>query len=405
MSMPLEGIRAVEWAQAANGPMIGVQLGWMGAEIIKVEDKVKGDMTRGQATMGGLTMALPGGLNLSHEECNRNKRSITVDLKQDKGKEILYRLIEKADIFYTNFSKSVGTRLKIDYKTLSKYNPKLIYCTNSGFGSKGPDKDKRCFDPLGQARSGLMASYGDPNGDPSLMVGFPGDILGATMGTYAILAALVARERLGIGQEVDTSILSSCMWLNQSNLAVALWQGRTRHKWSRFSSNNPLTNHYKCKDGKWLEMCEVQSDRFWHEFCQVMGLEDMENDPRFSDFLKRAENRIEAVKLLDKAFTARTRDEWLKHFEEKGAKFAYTPLHEFLDVDNDPQVKANDFIIDYEHPVLGKLKMQNFPVQFSKTPAKVRSAAPEFGQHTEEILLEYGYSWEDIAAMKEKAVV
>ena len=250
-----------------------------------------------------------------------------------------------------------------------------------------------------------MAAFGEPDLEPSLIIGYACDILGATIGTYGILAALVAREQLGIGQEIDTSILNSCMWLNHMNLSVALWQGRNRRKWSRYTSSNPLTNHYKCKDGKWLEICEPQSDRFWQEFCQTLGIEEMEHDPRFADFQKRAENREATVRALDDVFATRTREKWLKLFEEREVRFAYTPLHKHLDVANDPQVIANDYLIGYEHPVLGKVKLVNFPVQFSKTPAQVRSAAPEFGQHTEEILLEFGHSWEEITELKNQEVV
>ncbi|MFC1920525.1 CaiB/BaiF CoA transferase family protein [Chloroflexota bacterium] len=405
MSTPLEGLRAIEWAQAANGPMIGVQLGWMGADVIKIEERGRGDMTRGQTSIGGVDMALPQGRSLAVEDASRNKRSITLDLSKEKGKEILYNLIGKSDIFFTNYLASTAVKLGIDYKALSKYNPQLIYCNNSGFGSKGPDKDKRCFDPLGQARSGLMSAFGEPDRDPSLIVGYACDILGATIATYGILAALVARERLGIGQEIDTSILNSGMWLNQSNLSAALMQGRDRRKWSRFTTNNPLTNHYKCKDGKWLELSEVQSDRFWHEFCQVLEIEDLESDPRFASSQKRKENSTDAVYVLDDAFAKKTREEWIKIFEEKGARFAYAPLHEFHDVITDPQVLANDYIIDYDHPALGKVKLLNFPVQFSETPACVKSPAPEHGQHTEEVLLENGYSWEEITELKNEEII
>ncbi len=405
MSMPLEGIRVIEWAQAGNGPIMGVQLGWLGADVIKVEDKTRGDMTRGWGVIGGVSMEMTAGRNLAHEHTNRNKRSITIDLKKAKGKEILYHMVEKSDVFFTNFRKSTAAKLGVDYKTLSRYNPKLIYCTNGGFGPKGPDSDKRAFDPLGQARSGLMAAFGEPDADPSLIIGFPMDILGATIGAYGIVTALLVRERFGIGQEVDSSLLTSAMWLNQNNLEAALWLGRTRKKWSRYKGNNPLTNHYKCKDGKWIEICEVQSERFWHEFCQVMGIAELEHDPRFADVQKRSENAVEGVRILDKAFAAKTREEWLKLFDKHKVGFAHSPLNEFADIATDPQVLANDYILDYEHPVVGKVKLVNFPVQFSQTPTAVRREAPECGQHTEEILLEFGYSWEEITELKDEEVV
>ncbi|MFC1819849.1 CaiB/BaiF CoA transferase family protein [Thermodesulfobacteriota bacterium] len=406
MTAPLEGVRAIEWATLANGPMIGVQLGWMGADVIKVEERGVDDMSRGVATSGGIDMKMRTGINLMHEDANRNKRSMTLDLKKEKGKEILYKMVEQSDVFYTNYYKATAVRLGLDFKTLSQYNPKLVYCTNSGFGSKGPDKKKRCFDPLGQARSGLMSAFGDPDGEPSLIVGYACDILGATMGAYGILAALVARELHGVGQEIDTSILDSGMWLNQSNISAALWRGKNRRKWSPFTTNNPLANHYQCKDGKWLELCEVRSaDKFWHEFCQILGIEDIENDPRFADFQSRSKHIKEAVQAIRKVFVTKTREEWMNFFEEKKAGFAYAPLHEFLDVAKDPQVIANDYIIDFDHPVQGPVKLVNFPVQFSETPAGPKSAAPECGQHTEEILLDFGYSWEDITELREQEVI
>jgi crotonobetainyl-CoA:carnitine CoA-transferase CaiB-like acyl-CoA transferase len=402
----LSGITAIEWATFGNGPILGVILGDLGAEVIKLEDRIAGDPSRGIAAFYGTKTMTPQGINLVFEFSNRNKKSIRVDLNKPKGKEIIYRLTEKSDVFYTNYRKSVAVRQGVDYKILSKYNPKLIYGMASGLGPEGPDSEKRAFDPVGLARSGLMTAAGEKGSPPGQIVGAIVDTLGATMTAFGIISALFARERTGIGQEVNASLLGSAMWAQFSNISLTLLRGQTMGRYNRKEVRNPLANIYQCKDGQWIGLSEPQSDRYWSQFCKVMGIEHLEKDPRFTDEWKRRDNNKEFIAILDKIFAEKTREEWAELFQKQGKYFvAWERVQTIPDLLNDPQVIANNYIVDFDHPVLGKIKVQPFPIRFSKTRVGPRGPAPEFGQHTEEVLLEIGYTWDDIAQLREEEVI
>jgi crotonobetainyl-CoA:carnitine CoA-transferase CaiB-like acyl-CoA transferase len=402
----LSGIRAIEWATFGNGPIIGVILGDLGAEVIKLEDRVAGDPSRGISAFQGVGTKSPEGINLVFESSNRNKKSMRVDLKKEKGREIIHKLVGKSDVFYTNYRKSVAKRQGMDYETLSKHNPMLSYGRASGLGPEGPENEKRAFDPVGLARSGLMSAAGERESPPGQIVGAIVDTMGATMTAFGIVGALFARERFNIGQEVDASLLGAGMWAQFSNISLTLLRGRTMARHSRARARNPLANVYQCKDGEWLSLAEPQSDRYWPQFCKVMGLESLEKDPRFSDEWKRRDHCEEFVSILDKIFAEKTRAEWVDIFQKQGKQFiAWERVQTIPDLVHDPQVIANRYLVDFEHPVLGKTKVQPFPIGFSKAPVGPRSQAPEFGQHTEEVLLEIGYTWDDITRLQDEEVI
>ncbi len=399
---PLQGIRVIDWTIWQQGPVATAMLGDLGADVIKIEDRV-GEPARGMSRIAGLSTQRAAG-NFYFDNNNRNKRSITVDLSQNEGKEIVYRLAAKSDVFVQNFRKGVAERIGLDYGTLSKHNPKLIYATASGYGPKGPDSAMPAFDRCGLARSGIMSTLGEPDMPPLMMMGGIADQTGATMLAYAVLAALVARERLGIGQQVDVSQLGSMVHLLSLDIAAALQLGEPLPRHRRTHEGNPLSNHYQCGDGKWIALAMLQADRYWPVLCRAMGMQEYESDARFKTMEVRSKNCHIIIDIMDCVFATKSRQEWLERFAAVGG-LIYAPVNTIKDVMSDPQVLENGYITDFEHPSLGRIKSVGIPLHFSRTPASIRMPAPELGQHTEEVLLELGYDWEDISSMKDKGVV
>ncbi|MFC1993171.1 CaiB/BaiF CoA transferase family protein [Chloroflexota bacterium] len=401
----LGGIRIIDWSIWQQGPFASVLLGMLGAEVIHVEQTITGDAGRGLMSIVGAPAQLPGNRNYYFEAENMNKKSITLDLKQEKGKEVLRRLVQSSDVFIQNFRKGVAEKLGAGYGELSKYNPKLIYATASGFGPKGPDAGEPCLDYIGVARTGMMASVAEPGRPPTNPTGAFSDQMGGIMLAFAVVLALLARERLGIGQEVDASQLGSMSALQGLNIMAVLLLNQEMRKHDRTKARNPLWNHYLCSDDKWFCLACIQADRYWHDFCKVAGIQELEKDPKFENMNIRGENCEELISIIDKIFITKTRDEWMNALKT-GGDFIFSPVNTITDLVNDPQMLANDYIVDFEHPYYGPSKVLGFPITLSKTPGKVRSAAPEFGQHTEEILLDVcGYNWEEISQLREEGVI
>lgn len=398
----LEGIRVLSWCGYHVGPHAASQLGDMGAEVIKIEDRGKGDPARVPRVGGGVDYRAPGGRSYYFEAMNRSKKSVAVDLKRPEGREVIYRLVKSSDVFMTNFRSRAQVGLCLDYETLKRYNPKLIYAHAGGFGRKGPDAELGAFDPAGQARSGIMRAQRPSDAGPWTVSGM-GDQMGSITLAYGILGALVARERQGIGQEVYASILGSMTWLLTSDLSMTLLTGKefgdaSDLKVPRFS----LVNQYRAADGEWLHLCLFRDE--WVRLCQATGLERLIEDPRFDTEEKRHENRKELVAILSEVLAQRPRAEWLQLFKEKDLFSA--PVNTISDLASDPQVIENEYIIDYDHPALGRVKFTGYPIYFSETPSQVRSPAPVLGEHTEEILLGIGgYSREELQSLKDREVI
>lgn len=400
----LEGVRVLDWCQYQQGNTATAMLADFGASVIHIEDRVTGDPGRG-ATRGFSGMELPHGKSWYFETFNRGKKSITVDLTKEKGREVIYRLVRNSDVFVHNFRQGVPEKLGVDYETLCQYNSKLIYAASSGFGPLGPDAREPAFDLLGQARSGIMTMVGEPGMPPMLSETGIADQVGGMMTSYGILLALLAREWLGIGQKVDVSLLGSMIALQSFLLGYQLYLKGDANKHDRQKAPNPLWNYYACQDGKWIMLAMSQADRYWPTMCQALGIEHLQNDPRFTDVLVRMEHSEELIRIMDEVFLTKSASEWMKVLKEMGDIICGL-VQNFADLINDPQVLANNYIIDCNSEVLGPLKVIGNPVHLSKTPAVVNPDAPEFGQHTEEVLIEIGgYTWEEIAQLKDEEVI
>jgi crotonobetainyl-CoA:carnitine CoA-transferase CaiB-like acyl-CoA transferase len=399
--MPLEGLRVLDWTIWQQGPVCSAMLGDLGADVIKLEARDGGDPGRGLVSIGG-AHARP---NFYFEANNRNKKSLTLDLKQPEAREIVYELAAKSDVFVQNFRKGVAGRLGLDYASLRKRNPKIIYANATGYGPEGPDSAEPSFDQLGLARSGLMLAAGEPGMPPLPIAGGIADQMGAVLMAYGVLAALVARERYGVGQEVDASHLGSMSFLQGLSLSCKLMAGFAFPRTFRAKAPNALWNHYRCADDKWLALGMLQSDRYWKDLCRALGRAELGDDPRFVDFRKRTENAGDCVGFLDAIFATRPRADWMKILHD-GGDFIFTVVNSVDDLPTDPQMRINGYIVDIDHPQFGKTPMVGVPVRLSETPGSVRDPAPELGQHTELLLTELlGYDWDRISALREKGVI
>ncbi|MBI4288775.1 MAG: CoA transferase [Chloroflexi bacterium] len=400
--MLLDGIRVVELTLFLVGPRAGSHLADLGAEVLKIEHPQGGDPMRTTTTNRG---ALPPmkDINFMFELENRGKKSITLDVGKEGGQEIAHRLVEQADVFISNFQVPVLKRLRMDYGALSAINPRLVYALCTGWGMRGPDKDRPGFDYAVFAESGLAHSFGEPGGLPvQCRPGF-GDHITAITLAYGIMAALYHRQRTGEGQLLHASILGSLIEAGALSLQAQLSTGEEVGPVSRKDMANALWNFYQTKDGQWLQFAMVQPDRHWHDFCAALNMEKYENDPRFSNHPTREANRHELIRIIDEVMASRTRREWLERFQ--GKNLIYAPIVPYSEVARNPQLTANDYVVQVEHQSKGSIPLVGLPVNFSRTPGRVRSGAPELGQHTEETLLDLGYTWEDIGGFKENGVI
>ncbi|HEX77415.1 MAG TPA: CoA transferase [Dehalococcoidia bacterium] len=407
MSGPLEGIRIADMTIWQQGTSITALLGDLGADIIKVENWDGGDPGRTQfnTSAAKVTTGVASPRNWYFETQNRNKRSLRLNLRKPKGKEVFYRLIAKCDVFVTNYSRDVPVKLGVDYETLSKYNPRLIWAITTGFGPKGPDSERPCFDYLGQARSGIMFAIGEPGTPPLYNATGISNQMTATLTALNILAALIARDRQGIGQAVETSQLGAMMWLQGINVNAVAMDGTNFFRVSRTRASNPLWNHYRCADDKWIALAMLQADRYWPRFCRILGISELEKDPRFENMDRRRENCEELVAILDRQFATRPREEWVRLFRQE-PDFIFSVLNSIPDLVDDPQVMENDYLIEFDHPRYGPIKEIGIPMHFGKTPGSVRLPAPQFGEHSDEILRDIcGYSQKEIEQLRREGVI
>jgi crotonobetainyl-CoA:carnitine CoA-transferase CaiB-like acyl-CoA transferase len=370
MSGPLDGIRIVDWTIWQQGPVATQMLADLGAEVIKIEERERGDPGRGIVAVAG-SSTVKGGRNYYFEANNKHKKSIALNLKQPEAREIVHRLAARSDVFVQNFRKGVAQRLGLGYAELAALNPRIIYASASGYGPEGPDSGEPSFDYLGQARSGIMNAIGTGSTAPTYVYGGIADQMGAIMLAYGVLAALFARERTGIGQEVDASHLGSMMALQGLNVVARTIMGKEFPRNTRANAYNPLWNHYRCADDKWISLAMLQPDRYWKNFCEVVGKPELIEDPRFAEAKVRGKNSAAVVAIFDEVFAARPRDEWMRVLKGRG-DFIYTIVNSVSDLPDDPQVRANGYVVEYDHPALGNLTLLGMPVKLSASRAGMR---------------------------------
>ena len=402
--MPLDGIRVLDWSIWQAGGMASVLLGALGAEVIKIESKT-GDPSRHIKQLRGIPVVFEGGLSLHHQVYNRNKKGIALDLKPPLGREIMYRLVKKSDVFVSGFSPEADRRLSIDYETLSRFNSRLVYAKTSGFGRRGPDAAKPAMDLAGIARSGLAMVCGEADAPPDSIRGGIADEATAVMTTLGVLAGLMTRERGGKGQEIHVSMLGSMVHLLEIAVGATLNFGEEMPREGQADAHNPLWNCYQCRDGKWIALSHFDSEDFWPSFCKVVGIAELEGSPQFKDVATRGQNYRELIKILDQVFLTKNSDVWLSLLGS--ANLIATPVNTIGGLASDPQVIVNNYVVEMNHPVAGKIKVGGAPIEFSDTPMDMtRCRAPYLGEHTDEVLKTVAeYSDSEIAQLRSEGVI
>jgi crotonobetainyl-CoA:carnitine CoA-transferase CaiB-like acyl-CoA transferase len=394
-SLSLDGVRVLDLSRVLAGPFCGMLLSDLGADVVKIEDTGSGDESRTWPPH-------KDGESAAFLVINRNKRDMTLDLKAPEGVEVLKRMIAAADVLIENFRTGTMESFGLGYDTLSAINPRLVYCSVSAFGRTGPRKDSAGYEALMQAFSGIMSITGEPDGAP-LRCGV--SFLDLTTGifcAFGIVNALLHRERTGLGQRVDGSLLETAVTLLNYHAEGYLLTG-TQPK--PLGSSHPSLSPYrtfKCRDGQWIFIAGA-NDRFWQRLAPALGLADMATDPRFAKNIERVKNRRELEAALEAAIGKHDREPLLAVLEDAGVPA--TPVNSVKQVMEDAQTAARSMIERVVHPRLGEIPVVGTPIKFSRMRAGVRRAAPQQGQHTDEILGEYDYSAADIAALRAKKVV
>lgn len=406
MPLPLEGIRVIDWTAYQFGPVGTYILADLGCEVIKLESR-QGDPIRNLKALVGAPAALFGEADTNYffPAMNRNKKSITLDLKSPEAREIVLRLVARSDVFVHNVRMTVAERLGMDYQTLRQYNSKIIYAQGSGFGPEGPDKHRAGYDPMGLARSGIMLTAGEPEMPPITTTAGIADNIGGIFLAFGVQTALIAREKYGIGQKVDVSLFGGMITLMSAITACGLILGRSWDRHSRTRARNPLWNYYRCGDGKWLQFTIIDVDRYWADFCKVLGIEQLRDDARFSDGSRRKQHSKELIAVLDERFATKPRDEWMRLLDE-GGDFMYTFINDVPDLRYDEQAVLNNYIVNFDDRWLGPVKLPGFPVGLSETPATVRTSAPGLGEHNDEVYSEIcGFTDKEITDFKAREVI
>ncbi|WP_312836469.1 CaiB/BaiF CoA-transferase family protein [Comamonas sp.] len=387
---PLSGLVVVELTNVMAGPVGGLLLADMGAEVVKVERLPGGDDTR---------RAIPPeiqGESATFMIVNRNKRGIAVDLKHPDGLQVVRRLIDKADVVIENFRPGTMEKLGLGYDVLRASNPALIYCKITGFGLNGPYAKRAGYDLIAQGMSGIMSLTGEGPGRLPVKVGVPiGDVTAGILASTGVLAAYIERLRTGEGQYVDTSLYEASLVHTYWQVAMAFATGESA---GPMGSAHPVAAPYQAiptQDG-WINIGAV-SQATWVGMTRVLQLEHLLEDERFASNRERMANRDLLIAIISEAMRSNTTDYWVDKFEQAGVPAG--PVRKIKDMLEDPQTLARDMVIEVDHPVAGAVQALGLPIKFSHGNGVTRRGAPQYGEHTAEVLQELGYSSEDIAAL------
>ena len=394
----LQGIRVLDLTNVLAGPFATVHLALLGAEVIKIENPVGGDLARKLGNVPELNKKLMGTSFLAQ---NANKKSFTLNLKEEKAKEIFIKLVKTSDVLVENFRPGVMERLGFSYKSLSEINPRLVYCAITGFGQTGPDAFKPAYDQIIQGLSGVMAINGDERLNP-LRAGFPVcDTVGGLNAAFAILAALYHRERSGEGQFIDVAMLDSIMPLMGWVAANLLIGGKHPVLMGNDNFTASPSGTFKTKDG-YINIAANKQEQ-WEDLTDILGVPELKEDQRFKERDTRKANRKLLTPLLEEKLKEKETLYWVETLNKKGI-----PSGEILSLEdalNAPQVVHRETIKTVDAPGIGKLKLFNLTAKFEKTPASVDSPPPKLSEHTDELLEEIGYGKDEIKEFKGKGII
>lgn len=393
---PLDGLKVVDLSHIMAGPTCSMLLADMGADVIKVEKIPGGDDSR--------RMVPP---RIADESAaflimNRNKRGIALNLKTEEGRDVLTRLLKSADVVIENYRRGTMEKMGFGYETLHALNPKLIFCSISGFGRTGPYADRGGFDLVAQGMTGLMSITGEKQGGPPMKSGAPvTDITSGILACVGILAALHARESTGQGQMVDTSLFEAGITHTYWHSAICFATGKAP---GPMGSAHPLNGPYQAfpaSDG-WITVGAANQEN-WLRLVSALEAPELRDDPRFANNAQRMTNLPPLVDALTPLFKRRTMADWLARLEAAGVPAG--PVLDIAQMHADPQALAREMIVETVHPVAGKVKAIGLPIKFSETPGGVYRPAPVFGEHTREVLREQKYSEKEIDHMLEQGAV
>lgn len=394
--LPLNRLKVLDVTQVMAGPFCCQILADMGADVIKVETPEVGDQTR--RSMG---FKMKGDDMAGFFALNRNKKSITLNLKTDEGREIFYKLARDADVLVENFRPGVTKRLRIDYETMQEVNPRLIYASISGFGQTGPYSQRAGYDLIAQGMAGVMSVTGEPGGPP-VKCGIPiADLSAGLFCTIGVLCAYVARQDTDRGQYIDTSLFEGA-------LALSVWEsteywttGRIPQPVGSAHRMNAPYQALKTRDG-YLNV-GANNAKLWQQFCKIIGREDLLDDDRFKDNAGRMKHLTTLVGELETTLKKRDTVDWVELLSEGGVPVG--PIYNYKEVFEDPHTHARDMLIEMKHQVEGVVRGLGIPIKLSETPGQVRCAAPLLGEHNQEILTQLGYSQKEIADFRKRKII